>query len=188
MITAMASNTVDKAKQIGGKVLQSDSFIATFLRSFVSSQTASWVDMGLGFVLFAWLNLMPWLSTAIGAFAGGVINCIINYRFTFHAQGCDWRAVIVKYALVWLGSATFNSLGTQVLYFYLEYWTWLETLGFRPDGYFAVARLTVSLIVSWFWNFLLQRYFVYRVSRFDPTAIRIVQFFSPKHLHNVSHE
>ena len=46
---------------------------------------------------------------------------------------------------------------------------------FRPDGYYAAARLFVSLIVSWFWNFALQRYFVYRDSRFDPYAIAVAE-------------
>lgn len=147
----------------------------TFLRSIVASQTASWVDMGLGFALFAWLDLMPWLSTAIGAFAGGVINCIINYRFTFHTSNLSWKSVIVKYAMVWLGSVTLNSVGTEALYYLLQRWDWLETIGFRPDGYFAAARLIVSGIVSVFWNFLLQKSFVYRHTKFDPVAIRIVE-------------
>lgn len=179
MVKAMQKTAVDKARQLGGTVMKSDSLLPTFLRSIASSQAASWVDMGLSFALFAWLGLMPWLSTALGALAGGIINCIINYRFTFHAQGCDWRAVMVKYAMVWVGSVTLNAVGTQALYYLLEHWTWLETIGFRPDGYFAVARLVVSLLVSWFWNFVLQRYFVYRVTRFDPFALRIVKSFIP---------
>ena len=58
-----------------------------FLRSSVAAQAASWVDLGLGFVLFSWVGLSTGLSTGIGAVAGGIINCIINYRFTFHAKG-----------------------------------------------------------------------------------------------------
>ena len=91
----------DGLKKIGEKALHNDSLVWTFLRSIVSSQAASWADMITSFVLFAWVNLAPWLSTAIGAVVGGTINCVINYRFTFHAQGCSWKAVIVKYAMVW---------------------------------------------------------------------------------------
>lgn len=163
------------AKRAVSRVMNSDSLIFTFLRSVVSSQTASWVDLGIGFALFAWINLAPWLSTAIGAVAGGIVNCIINYRFTFHAQGVSWRAVIVKYSLVWLGSIILNSGGTQLVYSIIDGWKWLETIGFRPDGYYAAARLFVSLMVSWFWNFVLQRYFVYRPTRFDARAEAIMQ-------------
>ena len=33
------------------------------------------------------------LSVAIGAIAGGIVNCCINYRFTFHAAGQSVKAV-----------------------------------------------------------------------------------------------
>ncbi len=163
---------------VADKILHSDSLVFTFLRSIVSSQAASWLDMGLSFALFAWAGFSPWWATATGAFAGGVLNCIINYRFTFHAAGCPWKAVAVKYILVWIGSLLLNAYGTHALYLLLQHWTWLEELGFRPDGYFAAARLATSLIVSWAWNFLLQRYFVYRNNAFDPYAIRLVNLLT----------
>lgn len=112
-----------KTAEIGHRLLHSDSLAFTYLRSIVASQSASWLDMGLSFALFAWLSLTPWLSTAIGAVAGGVLNCVINYRFTFHAQGCDWRAVMVKYILVWVGSLMLNAFGTQAVYYLLQQWT-----------------------------------------------------------------
>lgn len=164
-------------KKIGDKALHNDSLGWTFLRSIFSSQVASWVDMLLSFGLFSLFDLKPWFSTAVGAIAGGVINCVINYRLTFHAQGVSWKAVIVKYTMVWLGSVALNSLGTELLYKLLSSWTWLETIGFKPDGYFATARLAASLIVSWAWNFLLQRYFVYRTTRFDRFAISFANIF-----------
>lgn len=160
-------------KNFGGKVLHNDSIVFTFLRSIAASQASSWVDLGLSFALFAWIGLQPWLSTALGALAGGVVNCILNYRFTYHAQGISWKAIIIKYAMVWFGSMTLNSLGTEGVYWLLNQWKWLEEIGFRPDGYFAAARLFTALMVSWAWNFMLQNYFVYRKSKFDPTAIKI---------------
>lgn len=163
-----------RIREIGKTILESDKIAFTFLRSIVSSQAASWVDLFLGFALFAWIGLTPFLSTAIGAFVGGVINCMINYRFTFHASECPWRAVAVKYAMVWVGSLLLNSFGTQILYYALERWDWIQALGFvSSDGCFATARIIASLLVSWFWNFLLQRYFVYRLTSFDPTAIKV---------------
>ncbi|MCM1153540.1 MAG: GtrA family protein [Muribaculum sp.] len=152
----------EKSRVIADKVLHNDNIVYTFLRSIVSSQIASWVDMGMGFVLFAWAHLTPFFSTAIGAFFGGVINCGINYKFTFHADGLPWKSVAVKYAMVWIGSLLLNSYGTDALYYLFRKWEWLEQIGFKPNGYYAAARLLASLLVSWCWNFLLQRYFVYR--------------------------
>lgn len=161
-------------KNITNKFLKSDNVFFTFMRSTVSSQICSWTDMLLSFVLYSWLNLLPWLATALGSIAGGVLNCIIGYRFTFHAEGVSKRAVIVKYSIVWIGSLILNSWGTNALFYLLQRWTWLDSIGFKPDGYFAAARLIISLVVSLAWNFLLQRKFVYRPTRFDPYAIKFL--------------
>lgn len=164
---------------IKNKILKSDKLFFTFLRSIVSSQAASWVDIGMGIILFSFFGVSNIVATALGAISGGIINCLINYKFTFHADGCSWRAVIVKYAMVWLGSLTLNTFGTDLLYLWISTWTWLEDIGFARVGFYSVARITTSLLVSWMWNFTLQRYFVYRPSRFDNTAIRITSVFYP---------
>lgn len=170
-------STHERMHEVGDKLLHSDKLLFTFLRSIVSSQAAGWTDMFIGFVFFAWVGLSPLLATGVGAICGGIVNCIINYRFTFHADGCDWRAVIVKYSLVWVGSLLLNSYGTAACYNLMSSWTWLETIGFKPDGYYAVARVFTSLMVSWFWNFALQRYFVYRPQRVDKYFIAFLSAF-----------
>lgn len=165
-------------KNVGRNIIKSDKFIYSFLRAAAASQTASWVDLFTGFALFAWVGLGTATSTCIGAILGGVINCIINFKFTFHAKDCSWKAVAIKYTMVWTGSVLLNTYGTAGLYYVLDHWIWLKEMGFNSDGLYAAARLSTSLLVSWFWNFLLQRYFVYRVTSFDQTAIRIVDCIS----------
>lgn len=163
-------------KQIGNTLLKSKSLVPTFLRSAVSSQASGWVDIIVGFVMFYWIfnQHLSWLATGIGVVAGGIVNCIICYKFTFRAENCPWKAVVVKYALVWVGNLILNSGGTNVLYVLLEKWNILEEMGFKTAGYYATARLVMSLLVSWFWNFILQRNFVYRPSKFDPYAVRFM--------------
>lgn len=168
-------------KNTAKKFLKSDNVLFTFMRSTVSSQICSWTDMLLSFVLYAWVNLFPWLATAIGAVAGGILNCIIGYRFTYHADGVSKKAVLVKFSMVWIGSVVLNSWGTDALFHLLRGWHWLESIGFKPDGFFATARLTVSLVVSLAWNFVLQRRFVYRPNRFDRVAIRLVDKITRRH-------
>lgn len=145
-----------------------------FLRSSVSSQIASWIDLGLGFVLFSWVGLYAWLATAIGAVAGGVVNCCINYKFTFQAKGVNPRCVAVKYLMIWTGSLLFNTYGTQLLYELLYKSSLFDMLGFTDKGCYLAARIIVSLIVSIAWNFLMQRYFVYRAVPFDQTIEKFV--------------
>lgn len=176
-----------KGKGLGEKFLKNNGWFYEFLRSAVSSQCASWVDMGLRVLLFAvvFKHLDPFyrsnLSVAIGAVVGGIINCTINYRFTFHASGQNVKAVAVKYILVWVGSLLLNMYGTTYVAKPMQNWEWLHQLGFKPAGIFATATLVVSLIVSWAWNFVLQRNFVYRPRKVDGYFIRLVNIFIPNH-------
>lgn len=173
--------------KIKNKFLKSDGVLFEFLRSIFSSQAASWIDMLLSFAFFAWLGIAPWLATLCGAVAGGVTNCIINYKFTFHASGCPWKAVAFKYFLVWMGSVAFNSLGTEFFYRLLVDMAWIHSITDSPDAIFAAVRLLISLIVSLAWNFLMQRNFVYRPTKFDPTAISIVNMMMVKTRKNNTH-
>ena len=130
--------------------------VLLFLKATVSSQIASWVDMGLSLVLFSVVNLTVYdgfFAKAIGAATGGVINCSINYKWTFRPEDCS---------MVWLGSLLLNSFGTALLTGVLNNLPILEELGTTEDLNFLVAQLFVSLVVSIFWNFLLQRYFVFK--------------------------
>lgn len=154
-------------KEIGNTLLKSNNLVITYLRSIVSSQAASWTDYIVCFLLFSLAGLGSFWATAAGAFCGGVINCIINYKFTFRAEGCDWRAVVVKYAVVWTGSLLLNSYGTEWFYGVVGGWEWVNNLGASENVVFIGSRLFVSLMVSWFWNFALQRYVVYRPMPFD---------------------
>ncbi|MCM1076863.1 MAG: GtrA family protein [Bacteroides sp.] len=169
-------------QQLKDKFLHGGGLISTFLRSSVSSQVASWVDLGMSMLFFSviFVSLDPFyrsnLSVAVGAIAGGIVNCCINYRFTFHAVGQSVKAVSVKYFLVWTGSLLLNMYGTTGLAELISRWQWLKDLGFTSDAIFGAARLAASLAVSWGWNFVLQRYFVYRPTNFDKYAIRLVDF------------
>ncbi|MDE6809175.1 MAG: GtrA family protein [Muribaculaceae bacterium] len=155
--------------KIKEKVLHSDGFFFTLLRSSVSSQLCGWIDTLTSFLVFSLIGLSAWMSTALGAFVGGVFNCIINYRFTFHAFGVDWRVALTKFVFVWTGSLLLNSFGTEAVYSLVKDWQWLyEIKGIGKDGIFLAARLFVALTVSLCWNFLLQRHFVFKVTRLDP--------------------
>ena len=176
-----------QASELKDKLLHGSGLFTTFLRSTVSSQICSWTDMTLRMILFAFVfrSIDPFyrsnLSVFIGAFCGGVMNCCINYRFTFRASGQSVKAVGVKFLLVWTGSMLLNMYGTTFAAMALSKWQYLYEIGFKTDGIFAATTLGVSLIVSLAWNFLLQRTFVFRPTRFDKYAIAFVDLFIPKH-------
>lgn len=162
-----------KLAQVKDKILHNDGFFYTLLRSSVSSQICGWLDTLLSYLAFQFLHFTPFLSTAIGAFIGGICNCYINYRYTFHAKGVDIRVALFKYVFVWTGSLLLNSFGTQILYSIVHDWHWLEQMPFiKPGGIFLATRLFVALMVSLGWNFLLQRNFVFTTTRLDPYILR----------------
>lgn len=158
--------------------------IFMFIRSSLSSQVASWIDLGLSYILFACFRLYPWLATCLGAVAGGIANCCINYNFTFQASGLSRRAVAVKYLLVWCGSLLLNAYGTAALYYLLSGIELLKEWGLSNDSCYLGSRLAVSLIVSIIWNFMLQRYFVYRRVAFDNTIDRLCSHCNSRHTTN----
>lgn len=139
-----------------------------FLKASVSAQIASWTDMGLGILLNLVFHVDIKLATAIGAITGGIINCSINYKWTFKANSCSVPAVVVKYFLVWTGSLLLNMYGTALLNEAFASSTTLAEWDIKPGVYTTVARIGTSLIVSILWNFMLQRYFVYRYNTVDP--------------------
>lgn len=146
-----------------------------FLKASVASQIASWVDMGLGILLKLVFNVDIKLATAIGAITGGIINCSINYKWTFKANSCSVPAVVIKYILVWTGSLLLNMYGTALLDNAFANSTTLAEWGIKAGVYTTVARVGTSLLVSIFWNFMLQRYFVYRYNTIDPFLDGLLQ-------------
>jgi len=166
-----------RLRVVKDKFLHSDNFLFTLLRSGASAQLCGWIDMISSYLLFAFCNTTPWLSTALGALIGGIFNCVINYKFTFHSQGVSWHAVAAKFGLVWIGSLLLNSFGTQWCYYVTREWHWLvDVVGLDDDTVFLAARLTVSLVVSLAWNFVLQRCFVFRPTPFDKYIVKTLNF------------
>lgn len=157
----------DQLSKISKRIIYNKSDKFLFFRSIIASQISSWVDLGLGFILFAFLDFRPWISSAIGAIIGGFINCYINYRFTFRVNDLPFKTVIIKYLFVWTGSIFLNSYGTEITYNWLYLHGLLDQFNFRPDGYYALSRLTISILVSILWNFPLLKIFVYRKSSAD---------------------
>lgn len=131
-----------------------------FLRAQLSAQFATLTDFILTYVCFQWLGIYYVLATSIGAIAGGIINCFINYRWAFETKDCQFKWVFLKYILVWAGSFALNVGGVYLLVELLQEYTqlWEKASSF----YLIVAKTIVSIFVSIGWNYVLHRYFVFR--------------------------
>lgn len=165
-------------KSTGGLV---DKFIRSrgifmFIRSSISSQISGYVDIAVSIGLVA-LHVSEWLATPLGAVAGGVVNCCINYKFTFRVDGYSRRAVAVKFFLVWAMSLALNTVGTGLMATGFDHWHVLTRLSFTFLGSYAMARLITSALVSLLWNYPMQYKFVYRANRLDRYAIKAFDVF-----------
>ncbi|MDE6240609.1 MAG: GtrA family protein [Muribaculaceae bacterium] len=152
----MSSNLIDKIK--------SQTWV---LKAMATSQASAWVDFITSFVVFAVIGLSGGDAAAAGAIAGGVVNCTLNYKWTFRGSHCPVANVVIKYAMVWVGSLLLNAYGTEYLTDICLDSSLLGIWGISRNLRFTIARLTVSFLVSVFWNLLLQRTFVYRYVKFD---------------------
>ena len=98
-----------------------------------------------------------------GFLVGGIVNCAINYGWVFHAEDCKKTHVAVKYLFVWGGSIILNTWGTFALTEWLTGMTWVNgLLGYYIDNVFILSKIIVAVLVAFFWNYHLQRFFVYR--------------------------
>lgn len=138
-----------------------------FLRSVVTSQISAYTDFIVSFIFYAVISLSAGLAAMVGATAGGIVNCLINYKFTFRMRESSYLAIGIKFFLVWLGSLLLNTFGTQYLTNVLEDSSLLDSFNMIDNIRFTIARVLTSIVVSVFWNFLLQRYFVFRANGFD---------------------
>jgi putative flippase GtrA len=146
---------VSKVSEKGG--------IFMFLRAQLSSQLASLSDFFITIILAKFFNLYYVYATFTGSLCGGIVNCIVNYRWTFKAMGIKKRYVAIKYLLVWVCSIFLNTFGTYLMTELLRKITWLtELFGHMFDDVFIISKIIVSLIVGFVWNYNMQRLFVYK--------------------------
>lgn len=131
-----------------------------FLRAQLSAQFATLADFFLTYVCFEWLGIYYVLATSIGAITGGIINCVINYKWAFATKDCQFKWVFFKYILVWIGSFILNVGGVYLLVEFMQNNThlWEKASGL----YLIIAKVIVSIIVSVGWNYVLHRYFVFQ--------------------------
>lgn len=145
------------------KTISEKGGIFMFLRAQFSSQLASLTDFSVTIILANVFNVYYVYSTFTGSVCGGIVNCIINYRWTFKSKDCKKRYVAIKYLMVWTGSILLNTTGTYFVTELLGHITWLkEFLGPLFENIFIISKILVSLLVGFLWNYNMQRLFVYK--------------------------
>ena len=148
-------------------LIHNDNLIFTFIRAQFSSALSALVDLSMrvfcySFLFYAFDEFYRSnTSVAIGAILGGIVQCCVNYKFTFHASGQNIKAIAFKFFLVFLGNILLNMYGTTFIFKTIISNNYLVE-SFTQDFIFACTTFAVAIIVSVIWNFPMQRYFVFR--------------------------
>ena len=132
--------------------------ITTFYEAQLSAILATAIDFGLSYALAELAGLWYVVATFTGALTGGVVNCAVNYRWVFKAEGLRKNRVAMRYAFVWVGSIALNTLGTYLV---------TELSG----EHFIIGKTLVAVVVAILWNYQLQRNFVFKATRQHPNEI-----------------
>lgn len=133
-----------------------------FLRAQLSAQMATVSDFFVTILLVSLFDIYYVYATLTGAFCGGIVNGIINYKWTFKSKGKKTN-VAAKFIIVWLCSVWLNTWGTYALTESLAKIPWVrDTLSLYFGDFFIIPKVIVAIIVALFWNYNMQRWFVYR--------------------------
>ena len=129
-----------------------------FLRAQLSAQMATIADFLVTILLVRLFDVYYVYATLAGAIYGG----IINYKWTFKSKGKKTH-VAVKFIIVWVCSIWLNTWGTYTLTESLAKIPWVrDTLSQYFGDFFIIPKVVVAVIVALFWNYNMQRFFVYR--------------------------
>lgn len=122
--------------------------ILTFTKAQCSAWVASAVDFGVTLLLVNFLNVWYGYATFIGALSGGMVNCSINYRWVFHAFDQKKKYIAMRYIFVWAVSIALNTFGTF-------------SLTELTNTNYIISKAIVAMLVAVFWNYQMQRSFVF---------------------------
>ncbi|MCR6505240.1 GtrA family protein [Bacteroides sp. KH569_7] len=154
---------MDNQLKISGRDLSWRHSVWIFFKAQISAQFASFVDFLVTILLVKAFAVFYLYATFTGSVVGGIVNCAVNYGWVFHASNCKKTHVAVKYLFVWGGSIILNTWGTFALTEWLTGMTWVNgLLGYYIDDVFILSKIIVAVLVAFFWNYHLQRFFVYR--------------------------
>lgn len=132
-------------------------WLIQFLEAQTSSVLSTFVDFAVTAILVEFAGIWYVIANIIGAISGGSINCIVNYNWAFKGSEQRKRTIFYRYIMVWFGSIFLNTAGTTLLANIMSH-------DGTPKGLNVVmiAKIIAALLVAFFWNFPMQKKFVYK--------------------------
>lgn len=121
----------------------------TFIRSQVVSLISTAVDFFISILLVHYLSLYYVTATSLGSLAGAMTSFTLGRNWAFLNRHGHIRKQVLRFMVINLFSIFANTTG---VFFFKESF----------DIPFIVSRIIVSILIGVFFNFFMNRYFVFR--------------------------
>lgn len=127
--------------------------LVQFLKAQGSSLIATIIDFSVTNLLLRFFTIDKVLASVSGTISGGITNFLVNRFFVFNTdKNSTSKAEASRYIVVWIGNLLLNAGGIHVL---------AELLNWDIN----VSKIIVSLCVGFFYNYPLQKKFVFKDKR-----------------------
>ena len=123
--------------------------VKEFLKAQLSAFVGGLTDFGIYSFCFKVLALSAPISNVVSGSLGAVVNFIINRYWSFNSKEESLGNQIGKFVVVVCGSILLKSAG---IYLLVDSW----------NLHFILAKIIVEIIVSLGFNFVLQKYWVFK--------------------------
>ncbi|WP_018613294.1 GtrA family protein [Segetibacter koreensis] len=121
----------------------------TFLKANISSSIASFFDYLVTIFLVNFFRIDVVIASTTGTLCGGIINFLIGRNWVFESKNRKTHHQAIRYGIVWGGNLLLNTGGM-----------YLMTKIFKV--HYVVAKLFVSLIVGFGYNYTMQKRYVFK--------------------------
>ncbi len=121
----------------------------TFLKANISSSIASFADYLVTIFLVSFFRFDVVIASTTGTVCGGILNFLIGRTWVFESRKRKVHQQAMRYGLVWVGNLILNTGGMYLLTKLLKI-------------QYVVAKIFVSLIVGFCYNYTLQKKYVFK--------------------------
>jgi putative flippase GtrA len=126
------------------------------MKEFLKAQATSFIstvaDYLVTFLLGRFFGIWFVAASVIGTTSGGIVNFILGRYWAFSSKEEEVEGQAAKFFIVWVGNLALNAGSMYELN---------ELLG---DKYKWISKIVVSLIIGIGYNYVLQKYFVFKKS------------------------
>lgn len=126
--------------------------VKVFIKAQMSAFLGGMFDYCVMIFCTEYLHIHYTFSIVIGGILGAIVNFSINKYWTYNDDSKNIQTQLFKFYLVVAGSILLKTLGTYVF---------TEALYFD----YKISRIVVDLFVSIGFNFMLQRFWVFKPTK-----------------------